>query len=140
MCFYFHSEVDRRRVAPLFAAELCKAKAQKLCTQGDACNFSHSNVERLYHVEKYKTKFCSSQTDKCPYGQFCSFAHSELDIKTRLIHNYARDQNFYMYYFKTEWCPFQNNQHNKAKCVYAHNWQDFRRKPHFFDYDPRDLC
>ena len=24
--------------------------------------------------------------------------------------------------------------------MYAHNWQDFRRKPHLFDYDPRDAC
>ena len=47
---------------------------------------AHSNVERLYHVEKYKTKFCSLPQQKCPYGQFCSFAHSEQDLKCRLIH------------------------------------------------------
>ena len=43
----------------------------------------------------------------------------------------TRNQEFYMFYFKTEWCPY-NTEHNKAQCVYAHNWQDFRRKPHLF--------
>ncbi len=101
---------------------------------------AHSNVERLYHVEKYKTKYCQSSEDECMYGSLCSFAHSELDIKTRLIHKYELDAQFYMFYFKTEWCPFQNKNHNKANCVYAHNWQDFRRKPHLFDYECRRLC
>lgn len=44
-----------------------------------------------------------------------------------------------MFYFKTEWCPF-NKEHNKAQCDYAHNWQDFRRKPHIFDYNAMELC
>ena len=44
-----------------------------------------------------------------------------------------------MFYFKTEWCPF-NTEHNKAQCVYAHNWQDFRRKPHLFSYNPFEIC
>ena len=68
---------------------------------------ANSNVERLYHHERYKTKFClSSKPEDCVYGDFCSFAHSENDIKTRLIHNYPRNIDFYMFYFKTEWCPF----------------------------------
>lgn len=50
-----------------------------------------------------------------------------------------KDTDFYMYYFKTEWCPF-NKEHNKAQCDYAHNWQDFRRKPHLFDYKAHELC
>ena len=31
------------------------------------------------------------------------------------------------------------HEHNKAACVYAHNYQDFRRKPHLFCYLP-DIC
>jgi hypothetical protein len=34
-------------------------------------------------------------------------------------------------------CPFNLTQHDKAQCVYAHNWQDFRRKPTQFAYDPQ---
>lgn len=61
------------------------------------------------------------------------------DIKTRIIHFLQKDADFYMFYFKTEWCPF-NKEHNKAQCDYAHNWQDFRRKPHIFDYNAMELC
>jgi len=51
----------------------------------------------------------------------------------------AKDADFYMFYFKTEWCPF-NKEHNKAQCVYAHNWQDFRRKPNIFNYACQEIC
>lgn len=51
----------------------------------------------------------------------------------------TKDADYYMFYFKTEWCPF-NKDHNKAQCDYAHNWQDFRRKPHIFNYNPEKLC
>jgi hypothetical protein len=99
-------------------------------------------VERLYHIEKYKTRFCTKypkSIEKCEYGDYCSFAHSIDEIKTRLIHTFEKDDDFYMFYFKTEWCPF-NKEHNKASCDYAHNFQDFRRKPHIFDYDAQELC
>ena len=50
-----------------------------------------------------------------------------------------KDADFFMFYFKTECCPF-NKEHNKAQCVYYHNWQDFRRKPNIFTYDCHKLC
>ena len=52
------------------------------------------------------------------------------------------DDDFYMFHFKTVWCPFntESREHYREKCVYAHNWQDFRRKPHVFEYDPRKPC
>ena len=77
----------------------------------------------------------------CEYGEYCSFAHSIEDIKLRLVHYllpHQADFDFYIFYFKTEWCPF-NNEHNKAQCVYAHNFQDFRRKPNLFRYET-ELC
>ena len=122
MCEYFHSEIDRRRKNRIYSADFCKNQRRKSCQLGDFCDMAHSNVERLYHVEKYKTKFCSQSAHDCAYGQICSFAHSELDLKTRLIHKYPKNDEFYMYYFKTEWCPYLTNDHNKAKCEYAHNW------------------
>lgn len=53
-----------------------------------------------------------------------------------LIHNYAEDDDFYMFYYKTEFCPFNLTEHDKSKCVYAHNWQDYRRKPDIYPYEP----
>jgi len=45
----------------------------------------------LYSNDKYKTKFCTQypyNCANCEYGPYCSFAHTERDIKIELIHNY----------------------------------------------------
>lgn len=100
---------------------------------------AHNKVEELYHFENYKQKFCSTYPNRlmeCEYGEFCSFAHSESEIKTELLHNYVFDSDFYIFHYKTLWCPFNLTQHDKALCVYAHNWQDFRRKPNVYEYEP----
>lgn len=84
-------------------------------------------------------KFCTSYHDKtleCEYGEYCSFAHNENEIKIDLIHNYVFDIDFYMFHYKTVWCPLNLTTHDKALCVYAHNWQDYRRRPDQFNYDP----
>mmetsp|Transcript_44598 Transcript_44598/g.59176 ORF Transcript_44598/g.59176 Transcript_44598/m.59176 type:complete len:119 (-) Transcript_44598:65-421(-) len=105
-CEFYHADIDRRRTNRVYSAMICKASLQKKCLRGENCEQAHSDVERLYHVEKYKTKFCLSSVQECSYIEYCSFAHTELDLKTRLIHKYERNADFYMYYFKTEWCPF----------------------------------
>jgi hypothetical protein len=98
-------------------------------------------VERLYHPDKYKTKYCNNYPNSlqsCEYASYCCFAHSDKELRVELIHYYERDEDFYLFHFKTGWCPF-NYEHNKAMCVYAHNWQDFRRKPQLFKYT-KQMC
>lgn len=96
-------------------------------------------MEQLYREDAYKTKFCNKYPDRiheCEYGDYCSFAHDESEIKIQLIHNYVFDADFYMFHYKTIFCPFNLTQHDKALCVYAHNWQDYRRKPDVIYYEP----
>ena len=134
LCIYYHSFRDKRRIHK-YTFDMCIEGEKEMCT--DTCNKSHNRVEQLYHPDKYKMKFCTFYPKKiheCDYGSYCSFAHSESDIKIELIHNYQRNEEFYMHSFKTVWCPFIS-QHDKAMCVYAHNWQDFRRKPKDFTYN-----
>ncbi len=140
-CVFYHSSKDRRRVPGRYSAERCEASETDSCVLGDSCPKSHSMVERLYHPDKYKTKYCNNYPDRlqeCEYGSYCCFAHSDSELKVELIHHLEMDEDFFLYYFKTGWCPF-NHEHNKAACVYAHNWQDFRRKPHLFHYS-NELC
>jgi hypothetical protein len=137
LCIYYHSARDRRRIGE-YSYELCAESEKDLCGHPESCLKSHNRVEQLYHPDKYKMKFCTYYPNKiheCEYSSYCSFAHSEADIKIELIHNYTKNDDFYMYSFKTVWCPFIL-QHDKAICVYAHNWQDFRRKPKEFAYNP----
>ena len=107
-------------------------KNVKPCPDGDACQYAHNIVEEFYHPEKYKAKFCQSFTDvkiQCKYGDYCAFAHSENEISVDLIDKYEKDVDFFLFHFKTAWCPYQEKDHQRENCVYAHNYQDFRRKP-----------
>lgn len=56
-----------------------------------------------------------------------------------LIENYEQDNDFYIFHFKTVWCPYNEDDHSRERCVYAHNWQDFRRKPNIFKYS-KEMC
>lgn len=136
-CPFYHNSKDRKRVGNFYISELCEFHDN--CPKGDNCLKSHNRVEQLYRREKYKTKFCSfypGNLDKCDYGIYCSFAHSENDIIVELIHNYEYDKDFFMFIFKTAWCPFNLIPHDRGLCVYAHNYQDYRRKPGVCSYDP----
>jgi hypothetical protein len=100
------------------------------------CDKSHNKVESFYHPTKFKTKFCShfnldilkNDVKNCSYGKYCSFAHSEEEIRIELIHRLNKNEEFFIKYFKTILCPFTYS-HEKGICVYSHNWQDFRRTP-----------
>lgn len=138
-CWMYHDETkDRRRKLGTYRSERCQfIMKKKLCPEGDRCTFAHNMVEEFYHPEKYKAKFCGSYTDKsgiCKYGSYCSFAHSEAEISVDLIDKYERDADFYMFHFKTAWCPYNEDDHARDICVFAHNWQDYRRKPYQYPY------
>lgn len=144
-CLYFHNLKDKRRITCFYSADLCPFAEKdqvELCPLGDDCPKSHNRLEQLYRPDKYKKRFCSYypyNLANCEYGKYCSFAHSESEILIDLIHNYEYDDDFYIFHYKTVWCPFNFSQHDKVHCVYAHNWQDYRRKPHLKNYEPY-LC
>jgi hypothetical protein len=56
-CKFYHSLKDRRRGHMNYSTDLCRFAETDKCLRGDKCFLSHSNVERLYHPDKYKTKF-----------------------------------------------------------------------------------
>ena len=102
------------------------------CPQGDSCIQSHNRVEEFYHPEKYKVKFCQAfphKIDNCEYGDMCAFAHKEEELTVDLLNKMELNTDFYMFHFKTVWCPYAESNHARDACVFAHNWQDFRRKP-----------
>lgn len=89
-------------------------KEDMKCPDGENCPYAHSTVQEHYHEQKYKKYFCFHYPytiDQCPYGDFCSYAHNEEEILTTLIHNYAEDEDFYMFYYKTAFCPFNLTKH-----------------------------
>lgn len=145
-CYFYHSNKDRRRnlMTTYYSCELC-TNADKSCINGDLCTKSHNQIEVLYHIDKFKTRFCcfydeskslTKINEECPYGSICSFVHSEAEIRIELIDKLPRNESFYLYSFKTILCPY-DSYHDKANCVYAHNYQDYRRNPLYFTYDKK---
>lgn len=45
---------------------------------------------------------------------------------------------FYMFFYKTSWCPTKKDSHDSKGCIYAHHLRDFRRPPDLFKYNPED--
>ncbi len=45
---------------------------------------------------------------------------------------------FYMFMYKTTWCPTKKDCHDSKSCIYAHHMRDFRRPPEIFKYAPDD--
>ena len=84
-CPYYHNSKDKIRGSNFFEDDMCEfIQNNEQCYDGSRCRFAHNRVEQLYKPDKYKTKFCShypNRTDQCEYGKYCSFAHSEQDIK-----------------------------------------------------------
>ena len=112
-CPKYHDESkDRRRKLGTYRSDMCvniQKSKKKQCPNGDTCTFSHNTVEKFYHPEMYKAKFCESYTNGsrvCEYGDYCAFAHTEFEISIDLIDKFERDADFYMFHFKTTWCPY----------------------------------
>jgi hypothetical protein len=58
----------------------------------------------------------------CDYGDMCAFAHAECELTVDLLDKFERNPDFYMFHFKTVWCPYSDTSHARDICVYAHNW------------------
>jgi len=47
---------------------------------------------------------------------------------------------FFMYRYKTGYCPEIANKHDWTTCIYAHRFTDYRRPPDKFGYSPEDCA
>lgn len=142
-CPYYHCEKkDRKRAYSLYkySSFMCPfTKDNKPCPYGDYCLKCHNNVELNYHPNNYKKRFCvnfPNEQEDCKFGKYCSYAHSNSEILVELLHLYDYDDSFFMFHFKTQFCPINHINHDRSLCVYAHNWQDFRRKPQEYNLIP----
>ncbi|CDW90057.1 zinc finger ccch type domain containing protein [Stylonychia lemnae] len=141
---------DQRRPLGSYQSEMCSyAASGKECPNGESCQKSHNRVEEFYHPDKYKAKFCSSYIDdsgECEYGEYCSFAHSQAEISVELIDSFDKDSDFYMFHFKTVWCPYNETNHqrdlcvdgcsNEYNCLQSHGWKEQEYHPENYKLNP----
>lgn len=102
---------------------------------GGCSNLTLPLPPRGGHSMRQKRRFCTSfpEVSSCRRGSQCSFAHSREEIRAPLLsieeekqERSAMTDDFFMYKYKTLWCPI-GVQHEWHTCVYAHNYQDARR-------------
>ena len=125
-CSLAHSpqELRRRLSAVGYRKELCGGEG----CRGGACGFAHNAFEVRFHIENYRKKLCQEfLAGTCTDGVFCDSVHSFEEAKFRPLHLMPIDRNFLFFHFKSEFCPYSWVTHHAFSCVYAHNWQDFKR-------------
>ncbi|XP_063445537.1 RING finger protein unkempt homolog isoform X1 [Mytilus trossulus] len=92
-CPSYHNTRDRRRSPKLFKYRSTPCPNVKhgddwsdptQCENGDNCAYCHTRTEQQFHPEIYKSTKCNDmvQTNHCPRGPFCAFAHVENEITT----------------------------------------------------------
>eukprot|EP00397_Hematodinium_sp_SG-2012_P004595 GEMP01004607.1.p1 GENE.GEMP01004607.1~~GEMP01004607.1.p1 ORF type:complete len:814 (+),score=131.44 GEMP01004607.1:30-2471(+) len=137
ICCFAHGMHELRNDAATKYSYFTRLKEATIPRQGEG-------LSALYHPDVYKHRFCASfpNVSLCKRGDQCAFAHSRNEIRTPLLseeeelHGAAKmTDHFFMYKFKTLWCPV-GVQHDWQTCVYAHNYQDARRHPSI-GYGPR---
>lgn len=127
-CPFYHHLAEKRRSQRdhFYVKSMCPNKDD--CSN-EHCSLSNNYVEQIYHSDSYKKKYCKDFIEKasCKYEEYCAMAHSDCELKITPLHLLSIDKNFLLFSFKSEFCPFSKISHDRFKCVYAHNWQDFKR-------------
>lgn len=139
-CPFYHSGGDCRRDPFKYPYSPEPCEFGRNCFSRMKCQFAHNKYEINYHPLRYKKKYCSHllEINHCRYGKYCAYAHNDQDIRIELLHTLVRDDDFYIFKYKTEFCPFQM-EHNIRKCIYGHSWEDYRRRILRYPYS-KNLC
>jgi len=82
-----------------------------------------------------KRRFCATfpQVGKCKQGASCAYAHTREEVLGPVCSEAEErlegvGSDFFMWTYKTQWCPI-GSFHDWQECIYAHNYQDYRRDP-----------
>ncbi|CAD7953937.1 unnamed protein product [Amoebophrya sp. A25] len=144
-CFVHEGEVDRRTFAVQYS----------FVTEAHPDDFVPlTEIPGQEPLDKPKGgKLCGSFPNpmNCVYGPRCRFAHKRSELGSLLFRQSEESvqdvtDEFLILKYKTKWCPHLY-QHNWTYCVYAHNYQDYRRNPQIGYgpvpcpfWDPRDTA
>jgi len=89
-------------------------------------------VHRIY-PPPFDASYPTMETDE--YSQ----EDQSPDSPTKDTPKSKHSDSFFMYRYKTSYCPNIANKHDWTLCIYAHRFTDYRRPPDLFDYSP-DEC
>lgn len=134
-CTFSHSSADKRR--SISKSNYSERRCSAQCSSQE-CPFSHNSFEERYHPANLKRVFCRDRVlgQEC-LGSLCADCHSETEMRIKPLHLMPIDTSFLFFKFKSEFCPYAWKKHKTFTCVYAHNWQDFKR-PFFQGQKPQN--
>ena len=75
---------------------------------------------------------------KDDYVPDCLLTFPYLNSALELEYQKVEVFTFYMFKYKSSWCPNKKDSHDSKSCIYAHHTRDFRRPPELFKYLPED--
>ena len=81
----------------------------KNCLNKLNCTNSHNKYEIKYHPENYRKKYCKHILNPllCQKGIYCDKAHDPKELKVDLLNFYNFDDDFFLFKYKTEFCPIE---------------------------------
>jgi hypothetical protein len=71
---------------------------------------------------------------KDDYVPDCLLDFQFLQSDLRKVFREVEMYTFYMFKYKTSWCPNKKDSHDSKSCIFAHHLRDFRRPPELFRY------
>ena len=94
-------------------------------------------LKDLANIETINKNF-QNKSIKDDFVPDCLLAFSFL--KKNLVELYNKEERyiFFMFHYKTSWCPTKKDSHDSKSCNFAHHTRDFRRPPELFKYAPED--
>ncbi|XP_017494249.1 PREDICTED: RING finger protein unkempt-like, partial [Rhagoletis zephyria] len=101
-CPQYHNNKDRRRTPKNFNYRSTPCPSVKQgdewgdpsnCENEEKCQYCHTRTEQQFHPEIYKSTKCNDiqQSNHCPRGPFCAFAHSESCDEIKAAREFSTD-------------------------------------------------
>lgn len=91
----------------------------------------------LENIEQINLNF-QNKSIKDDYVPDCLSDFPFLQVDLRRVFREVEQYTFYMFKYKTAWCPNKKDSHDSKSCIYAHHLRDFRRPPELFRYLAED--
>jgi len=145
LCGGYHREKERRRDPRKFKYDTMPCPEVKpgahhhwmlphYCSNGDACNHTHTLLETMHHPLLYKSTLCVNymENKQCDWGPYCSHAHGPEDLNdgTWFVKDGANPKS-YQYCRKVIHKKTEQNESQQQKQVAESNnpWKKERRTP-----------
>jgi hypothetical protein len=98
---------------------------------------SSFRLKDLQHIQTINLNF-QNKSIKDDFVPECLLTCNYLNYNLQNLYLNEDRFVFYMFMYKSTWCPNKKDSHDSKGCIYAHHMRDFRRPPEVFKYSPED--